>query len=193
MEIPGSGARELISVTGSADSERERSSRFPFLKRPSVARWAPIPLRLVVGCGFMEHGFAKLSRGPEAFAASRRPRLPARRRNRSRRARPVARAPRTGQRDRGGLDLARGGHEAMAGIEHGLCEIATEAARASGDQPDLEHAGSMPPRATGCRGACEPRQCGRISTEKAYMVLRICALRRRSVLLSVRRHELSRR
>src|SRR2546428_13950103 len=33
-----------------------------------IARWAPIPLRLIVGYGFMEHGFAKLGRGPEAFA-----------------------------------------------------------------------------------------------------------------------------
>ena len=33
-----------------------------------VARWAPVPLRLIVGYGFMEHGFAKLSRGPDAFA-----------------------------------------------------------------------------------------------------------------------------
>ena len=56
--------------------EREGSSRFAFLSRglaflarPSVAVWAPIPLRLIVGYGFMEHGFAKLSRGPEAFAA----------------------------------------------------------------------------------------------------------------------------
>src|SRR6266446_8361328 len=37
--------------------------RFP------IARWAPIPLRLIVGLGFMEHGFAKLSKGPDAFAA----------------------------------------------------------------------------------------------------------------------------
>ncbi len=36
---------------------------------PSVARWAPIPLRLIIGYGFIEHGFAKLSKGPEAFAA----------------------------------------------------------------------------------------------------------------------------
>ncbi len=57
-------------------SEQEGSSRFVFLNRglaflarPSVAVWAPISLRLIVGCGFMEHGFAKLSRGPEAFAA----------------------------------------------------------------------------------------------------------------------------
>ena len=54
--------------------EREGSSRLEFLSsrlasltRPSIAIWAPIPLRLIVGYGFMEHGFAKLSRGPEAF------------------------------------------------------------------------------------------------------------------------------
>ena len=38
------------------------SSRFP------LARWSPIPLRLIVGYGFMAHGFAKLSKGPDAFA-----------------------------------------------------------------------------------------------------------------------------
>jgi putative oxidoreductase len=32
-----------------------------------VARWAPIALRLIVGYGFMEHGWAKLARGPESF------------------------------------------------------------------------------------------------------------------------------
>ena len=50
-------------------SETNISSLFAFLTRPSVARWAPIPLRLIVGYGFMEHGFAKLSKGPENFAA----------------------------------------------------------------------------------------------------------------------------
>src|SRR4029434_3486424 len=34
-----------------------------------IARWAPIPLRLIVGFGFMQHGFAKLSRGSDAFVA----------------------------------------------------------------------------------------------------------------------------
>ena len=34
-----------------------------------VARWAPLPLRLIVGYGFIVHGFAKLSRGPDTFAA----------------------------------------------------------------------------------------------------------------------------
>jgi putative oxidoreductase len=33
-----------------------------------MARWAPLPLRLIVGYGFMEHGFAKILRGPEGFA-----------------------------------------------------------------------------------------------------------------------------
>jgi putative oxidoreductase len=36
--------------------------------RQSFVRWAPIPLRLIVGFGFMQHGFAKLSKGPDAFA-----------------------------------------------------------------------------------------------------------------------------
>jgi uncharacterized membrane protein YphA (DoxX/SURF4 family) len=39
------------------------STRFP------LARWAPIPLRLIVGYGFMEHGYSKLSKGPDTFAA----------------------------------------------------------------------------------------------------------------------------
>lgn len=33
----------------------------------NYARWAPLPIRLIVGYGFMAHGFAKLARGPEVF------------------------------------------------------------------------------------------------------------------------------
>jgi putative oxidoreductase len=33
-----------------------------------LARWAPLPLRLIVGYGFMAHGVAKLMRGPDGFA-----------------------------------------------------------------------------------------------------------------------------
>lgn len=38
------------------------------LNLATVSRWAPLPLRLVVGHGFIVHGFAKLSRGPDTFA-----------------------------------------------------------------------------------------------------------------------------
>ena len=34
----------------------------------SWRQWAPLPLRLVIGYGFIAHGWAKLSRGPEGFA-----------------------------------------------------------------------------------------------------------------------------
>jgi putative oxidoreductase len=32
-----------------------------------ATRWAPLVPRLVVGFGFMQHGYAKLARGPESF------------------------------------------------------------------------------------------------------------------------------
>ena len=31
-------------------------------------QWAPLPLRLMIGYGFLAHGWAKLSRGPDGFA-----------------------------------------------------------------------------------------------------------------------------
>src|SRR6201986_3209176 len=37
------------------------------ISRSPIARWAPVPLRLIVGYGFVEHGFAKLARGRGAF------------------------------------------------------------------------------------------------------------------------------
>jgi putative oxidoreductase len=37
------------------------------ISRSPIACWAPFPLRLIVGYGFMAHGFAKLARGPDAF------------------------------------------------------------------------------------------------------------------------------
>ncbi|MFL6446813.1 MAG: DoxX family protein [Bryobacteraceae bacterium] len=38
-------------------------------KQLSSARWAPLVLRLIVGYGFVQHGVAKILRGPDAFAA----------------------------------------------------------------------------------------------------------------------------
>jgi putative oxidoreductase len=34
---------------------------------PVLTRWYAVPLRLIVGFGFMQHGYAKLARGPEDF------------------------------------------------------------------------------------------------------------------------------
>src|SRR6202022_3990899 len=44
-----------------------RDLTIDLISRSPIARWAPIPLRLIVGYGFMEHGFAKLARGSDAF------------------------------------------------------------------------------------------------------------------------------
>jgi len=38
-------------------------------QRPAASNWAAIPLRLIVGYGFIVHGYLKLARGPERFAA----------------------------------------------------------------------------------------------------------------------------
>jgi putative oxidoreductase len=40
------------------------------MNRVFLLRWAQIPLRLIVGYGFMAHGFLKLGRGVEVFAAA---------------------------------------------------------------------------------------------------------------------------
>jgi putative oxidoreductase len=41
--------------------------RTELLDRSLIARWAPLPLRLIVGYGFMAHGYAKLMKGPDVF------------------------------------------------------------------------------------------------------------------------------
>jgi putative oxidoreductase len=56
-------------LSSTADpKESLRNIAFDLPGRFPIARWAPIPLRLIVGFGFMEHGFAKLTRGSDAFA-----------------------------------------------------------------------------------------------------------------------------
>ena len=39
-----------------------------FLHGFAIERWPLLPLRLIVGFGFIEHGLAKLAKGPDAFA-----------------------------------------------------------------------------------------------------------------------------
>src|SRR5499426_1505889 len=53
----------IETMVRARDVALDSSSRFP------IARWAPVPLRLIVGFGFMQHGFSKLSRGSDAFVA----------------------------------------------------------------------------------------------------------------------------
>lgn len=40
------------------------------MTRAALARWAPLPLRLIVGYGFLAHGYAKWARGADVFAAT---------------------------------------------------------------------------------------------------------------------------
>lgn len=40
-----------------------------FQEKLSTRQWGLLPLRLLIGFGFAAHGYAKLSRGPEQFAA----------------------------------------------------------------------------------------------------------------------------
>ena len=35
----------------------------------NMSRYAAIPLRAIAGGGFLQHGYAKIVKGPEAFAA----------------------------------------------------------------------------------------------------------------------------
>lgn len=44
-----------------------RASRLAISPFPLPTTWHAIPIRLIVGLGFMQHGYAKLARGPEDF------------------------------------------------------------------------------------------------------------------------------
>lgn len=41
----------------------------PALLADRLRRWSPLPLRVIVGYGFMAHGYAKIIKDPEHFAA----------------------------------------------------------------------------------------------------------------------------
>lgn len=59
----------MHEISGDSVLHKSRKSVGPPGSQPSFARWAPLPIRLLAGYGFMAHGIAKLSRGPGAFAA----------------------------------------------------------------------------------------------------------------------------
>jgi len=44
-----------------------RTSRVYRLILSKFQYWSPIPLRLIVGCGFLAHGYAKIEKGPDHF------------------------------------------------------------------------------------------------------------------------------
>jgi putative oxidoreductase len=48
-------------------SVQNRFRDFAVSPLPVPAGWYAVPIRLIVGFGFMQHGYAKLARGPEAF------------------------------------------------------------------------------------------------------------------------------
>jgi putative oxidoreductase len=59
----------MKSLFQSGEGKKARDAALGLLFGFPFARWAPIPLRLIVGYGFMEHGYAKVLRGPEHFVA----------------------------------------------------------------------------------------------------------------------------
>jgi putative oxidoreductase len=44
-----------------------RISKLAISPLPVPAAWYAIPLRLIIGLGFLQHGYAKLARGPDDF------------------------------------------------------------------------------------------------------------------------------
>lgn len=65
----------MNTSSGPASAARDTTIQAPSLLRrlltsplPIPASWYAIPLRLALGLGFFEHGYAKLARGPAHFA-----------------------------------------------------------------------------------------------------------------------------
>ena len=57
----------MSTVKIEAQSTMSTSWFRQLISRWNLARWAPIPLRLIAGYGFFAHGVAKLQRGPDHF------------------------------------------------------------------------------------------------------------------------------
>ena len=57
------------TVTTGTRIRKPRSVTAFMFERLRSPQWAAIPLRLMVGYGFMQHGYAKLIKGPAAFVS----------------------------------------------------------------------------------------------------------------------------
>jgi putative oxidoreductase len=64
---PTPALRTHESSKKSVSSFRQAFDLYSAIFSVQLARWAPVPLRLIVGYGFAEHGFAKLLRGSDNF------------------------------------------------------------------------------------------------------------------------------
>jgi len=54
----------------SSTSDRTHFTASSHATASRLIRWAPIPLRLIVGVGFMIHAYLKLARGPDVFVTA---------------------------------------------------------------------------------------------------------------------------
>ena len=59
----------MLKPLGMTASARNTSMNVfrKWFDRYDVAHWAPLPVRLIIGYGFLEHGIAKLQKGPAHF------------------------------------------------------------------------------------------------------------------------------
>src|SRR6478752_3235638 len=60
--------RRLLVSTMGATSLLKEIEMLKLRNKALWGQWVPLPLRLVIGFGFMAHGWAKLSGGPSGFA-----------------------------------------------------------------------------------------------------------------------------
>lgn len=61
---------DTVTIGRSAEPRRSPIGfMLGFQIQNSLAYWAPLPLRLIVGYGFLDHGLAKAGRGLDAFPA----------------------------------------------------------------------------------------------------------------------------
>src|SRR5258705_4627726 len=56
----------VATTTAKTQVDSGRTNMYGWI-HTKLEQWAPIPLRLIVGYGFMAHGYAKVLKGPENF------------------------------------------------------------------------------------------------------------------------------